>query len=177
MAALLHPVVLSSCSVHRPVEAYTPTREGTHGRVPAARHCDADASLRDARTSLLRAVSWRAEGVAAAGAFVPLWQGHTTGCLLLDVRLPGVSDVEHQRQLGRDRAHLPGMFMVVRGHEAWRAPALQAGDPDLRQLLHGHCGAGNSSCGSCTSVGWHMGLHCWSGVLPTSTGALDGCRQ
>ena len=45
---------------------------------------DDDASIRDALTSLLRAVSWRAEGFASAEAFLQSGQVHTTACLLLD---------------------------------------------------------------------------------------------
>ena len=121
---------------------------------------DDDASIRDALESLLRAVGWRAEGFTSAEAFLQSGQVHTTACLLLDVRLPGGSGLERQRQVGRDRAHLPGMCMLVCGHEARRALALHAGDTDLRQILRGHRIAGSFSCRSRTSVWWHMGLHC-----------------
>jgi two-component system, chemotaxis family, CheB/CheR fusion protein len=121
---------------------------------------DDDASIRDALTSLLRAAGWQVKDFAAAGTLLESGQVHTTACLLLDARLPGGSGLERQRQVGRDRAHLPGMCMLVCGHEARRALALHAGDTDLRQILRGHRIAGSFSCRSRTSVWWHMGLHC-----------------
>ena len=88
---------------------------------------DDDASICDALTSLLRAVGWRAEGFASAEAFLQSGQVHTTACLLLDVRLPGVSGLELQRQLCASHAHLPIIFMTAHGNEAMRAQALHAG--------------------------------------------------
>ena len=88
---------------------------------------DDDASIRDALTSLLRAVGWRAEGFATAEAFLQSGQVHTTACLLLDVRLPGSSGLELQRQLRSSQARMPIIFITAHGNEAMRAQALQAG--------------------------------------------------
>jgi len=88
---------------------------------------DDDASIRDALTSLLRAVGWRAEGFATAEAFLQSGQVHTTACLLLDVRLPGSSGLELQRQLRSSQARLPIIFITAHGNDAMRAQALHAG--------------------------------------------------
>jgi FixJ family two-component response regulator len=88
---------------------------------------DDDEPIRDALTSLLRSVGWRAEGFASAEAFLQSGQVHTTACLLLDVRLPGVSGLELQRQLRASHAHLPIIFMTAHGNDAMRAQALHAG--------------------------------------------------
>ena len=88
---------------------------------------DDDASICDALTSLLRAVGWRAEGFASAEAFLQSGQVHTTACLLLDVRLPGSSGLELQRQLRSSQACLPIIFITAHGNDAMRAQALQAG--------------------------------------------------
>jgi FixJ family two-component response regulator len=88
---------------------------------------DDDASIRDALESLLRAVGWRAEGFTSAEAFLQSGLVHTTACLLLDVRLPGVSGLELQRQLRSSQARLPIIFMTAHGNDAMRAQALQAG--------------------------------------------------
>ena len=88
---------------------------------------DDDASICDALTSLLRAVGWRAEGFTSAEAFLQSGLVHTTACLLLDVRLPGVSGLELQRQLRSSQARLPIIFMTAHGNDAMRAQALQAG--------------------------------------------------
>ena len=88
---------------------------------------DDDASIRDALTSLLRAVGWRAESFATAEAFLQSGQVHTTACLLLDVRLPGNSGLELQRQLRSSQALIPIIFITAHGNDAMRAHALQAG--------------------------------------------------
>jgi FixJ family two-component response regulator len=88
---------------------------------------DDDASIRDALTSLLRSVGWRAEGFTSAEAFLQSGQVHTTACLLLDVQLPGVSGLELQRQLRSRQARMPIIFITAHGNEAMRAQALQAG--------------------------------------------------
>jgi len=88
---------------------------------------DDDASIRDALTSLLRAVGWRAEGFATAEAFLQSGQVHTTACLLLDVRLPGSSGLELQRQLRSSQARIPIIFITAHGNDAMRAQALHAG--------------------------------------------------
>jgi FixJ family two-component response regulator len=88
---------------------------------------DDDASIRDALESLLRAVGWRAEGFTSAEAFLQSGLVHTTACLLLDMRLPGVSGLELQRQLRSSQARLPIIFMTAHGNDAMRAQALQAG--------------------------------------------------
>jgi len=88
---------------------------------------DDDESIRDALTSLLRSVGWRAEGFASAEAFLQSGQVHTTACLLLDMRLPGVSGLELQRQLRSSQARVPIIFITAHGNEAMRAQALQAG--------------------------------------------------
>ena len=88
---------------------------------------DDDESVRDALTSLLHAVGWRAEAFASAEAFLQSGQVHTTACLLLDVRLPGLSGLELQRQLRASQARPPIIFLTAHGTAAMRAQTLQAG--------------------------------------------------
>jgi FixJ family two-component response regulator len=88
---------------------------------------DDDESVRDALTSLLHAVGWQAEAFASAEAFLQSGQVHTTACLLLDVRLPGLSGLELQRQLHSSQTRLPVIFLTAHGTEAMRAQTLQAG--------------------------------------------------
>jgi len=88
---------------------------------------DDDESVRDALTSLLHSVGWQAEAFASAEAFLLSGQVHTTACLLLDIRLPGLSGLELQRQLRSSQARLPLIFLTAHGTEAMRAQTLQAG--------------------------------------------------
>jgi FixJ family two-component response regulator len=88
---------------------------------------DDDESVRDALTSLLHSAGWQAEAFASAEAFLQSGQVHTTACLLLDIRLPGLSGLELQRQLRSSQAWLPLIFLTAHGTEAMRAQTLQAG--------------------------------------------------
>jgi FixJ family two-component response regulator len=88
---------------------------------------DDDESVRDALTSLLHSVGWQAEAFASAEAFLQSGQVHTTACVLLDVRLPGISGLELQRQLRSSQARLPIIFLTAHGTETIRAQTLQAG--------------------------------------------------
>ena len=88
---------------------------------------DDDESVRDALTSLLHSVGWPAEGFASAEAFLQSGHVHTTACLLLDVRLPGISGLELQRQLHSSEARLPIIFLTAHGTATMRAQTLQAG--------------------------------------------------
>jgi FixJ family two-component response regulator len=88
---------------------------------------DDDESVRDALTSLLHSVGWQVEAFTSAEAFLQSGQAHTTACLLLDIRLPGLSGLELQRQLRSSQAYLPLIFLTAHGTEALRAQALQAG--------------------------------------------------
>ncbi len=88
---------------------------------------DDDESVRDALTSLLHSVGWQAKAFASAEAFLQSGHVHTTACLLLDVRLPGLSGLELQRQLRASQARLSLIFLTAHGTEAMRAQTLQAG--------------------------------------------------
>ena len=72
-------------------------------------------------------MGWQAEAFASAEAFLQSGQVHTTACLLLDVRLPGLSGLELQRQLHSSQARLPIIFLTAHGTAAMRAQMLQAG--------------------------------------------------
>src|SRR5262249_8949655 len=84
-------------------------------------------AIRDALTSLLRAVGWRTEGFTSAEAFLQSGQMHTTACLLLDMQLPGLSGLELQRQLRSSQARMPIIFITRHGNEGIRAEAWQGG--------------------------------------------------
>ena len=88
---------------------------------------DDEEAICDALTSLLRSVGWRAEGFTSAEAFLQSGQVHTTACLLLDLRLPGLSGLELLQQLRSSQARIPIIFITAHGNAAMRAQALQAG--------------------------------------------------
>ena len=90
---------------------------------------DDEAALREAIEGLVRSAGFRAEGFASAEDFLQSTCGDRAGCLILDVRLPGMSGLELQQHLARTGYHIPIAFITAQedsgGH--MRAQALRAG--------------------------------------------------
>jgi FixJ family two-component response regulator len=59
---------------------------------------DDDDSLRNSLNNLIRSVGFRAQGFSSAEAFLNSQQLHDTACLI-DVRMPGMSGLDLQRQM------------------------------------------------------------------------------
>jgi FixJ family two-component response regulator len=88
---------------------------------------DDDASMRDALSSLLRAVGWRVQTFATAADFIAEPRPPTPTCLVLDVRLPGTSGLELQRAL-RDQPDAPPIiFTTGHGDIPMSVQAMKAG--------------------------------------------------
>ena len=60
---------------------------------------DDDDSFRNSLNNLIRSVGFRAQGFSSAEAFLNSNQLHDTACLILDVRMHGMSGLELQRHL------------------------------------------------------------------------------
>lgn len=73
---------------------------------------DDDAGLRDALGDLLRSMGYRVLGYGSTDEFLAAGAPSTPGCLLLDVRLPGVGGLEFQEYLAKSRIHMPIVFMT-----------------------------------------------------------------
>ena len=96
-------------------------------RVPLIVIVDDDDSLRDSLDNLIRSVGFRVEGFASAEAFLQSQRAPETACLILDVRMPGMSGLELQRQLGAANEHIPIIFVTAYADDDVRACALAAG--------------------------------------------------
>lgn len=92
---------------------------------------DDDDSLRKSLDNLLRSVGFRTQGFSSAEAFLSSQQINDTACLILDVRMPGMSGLELQRQLGAGNWHIPLIFVTAHTDDAARAQALAAGAVDF----------------------------------------------
>ena len=88
---------------------------------------DDDPSVREALSSLLRAVGWQVETFPTAAAFLEFRRPDLPACLVLDSRLPGLSGLELQRQLV-DRGDAPPIiFMSSYGDIPVTVRAMRAG--------------------------------------------------
>lgn len=99
--------------------------------VPLIAIVDDDDSLRKSLDNLLRSVGFRAQGFASAEAFLSSTQVHDTACLILDVRMPGMSGLELQRQLVATNWRIPIIFVTAHVDDDARARALEAGAVDF----------------------------------------------
>jgi FixJ family two-component response regulator len=88
---------------------------------------DDDDSLRVALQGLLKATGFSAEAYASAEEFLKSGQQQQTGCLITDIRMPGMSGLELQAKLNADRCRIPIIFLTAHGDEKMRMQALRAG--------------------------------------------------
>lgn len=75
---------------------------------------DDDAAVRDSLQVLLKSVGISSEGYSTADEFLAGYDPKTPGCLVLDVRMPGMSGLELQRRLNEEKIVLP--IIMVSGH-------------------------------------------------------------
>ncbi|MGC4053363.1 MAG: response regulator transcription factor [Paludibaculum sp.] len=87
---------------------------------------DDDASVREALTNLLRSVGLKVETFSTAQEFIGS-KSYGPGCLILDVRLPGLSGLELQRQLTETSRELPIVFITGHGDIPMSVKAIKAG--------------------------------------------------
>jgi len=88
---------------------------------------DDDPSLRHALTNLLRSVGLRVETFGSAREFLAGPRPDAPGCLVLDVRLPGLSGLDLQRELAAAQIDLPIIFITGYGDIPMTVQAMKAG--------------------------------------------------
>jgi FixJ family two-component response regulator len=96
-------------------------------RIPLISIVDDDDALRNSLENLIRSAGLRAQGFSSAEAFLSSNQEDETRCLVLDVRMPGMSGLELQCQMAVANSHIPIIFVTAHGDDAQRAQALNAG--------------------------------------------------
>ena len=88
---------------------------------------DDDSSLREALRRLITSVGLSVEVFPTAQAFLKALRPEAQGCLVLDVRLPGLSGLELQRELADTDAPLPIIFLTGHGDIPMSVRAMKAG--------------------------------------------------
>ena len=92
---------------------------------------DDDESVREALQSLLRSVGYRAEAFDSAEEFLLSGRLPEMDCLILDVKMPGMSGMALQEGLERIKPPLPTVFLTAHADEATRRQAMQQGAVSL----------------------------------------------
>jgi FixJ family two-component response regulator len=88
---------------------------------------DDDPSVREALEDLFRSVGLRCELFDSARAFLNAARPPGPACLVLDVRLPGWSGLELQRELAAAQVELPIIFITAHGDIPMSVQAMKAG--------------------------------------------------
>jgi FixJ family two-component response regulator len=97
------------------------------GTQPIVYVVDDEASLRDALKSLLRSVGLRVEAFGSGADFLKAKLSDVAACLVLDVRLPGVSGLDFQSELAKAGIHIPIIFITGHGDIPMTVRAMKAG--------------------------------------------------
>jgi FixJ family two-component response regulator len=88
---------------------------------------DDDVSIREALRNLLRSVGWKVEAFGTAQEFLSSKRADAPACLVLDVRLPGLSGLDLQRQLVEANVQIPIIFITAHGDIQMSVRAMKAG--------------------------------------------------
>jgi FixJ family two-component response regulator len=88
---------------------------------------DDDASLREALASLFRSVGLQVKAFASAPEFLQAKLPDAPTCLVLDVRLPGLSGLDFQTELAKANIDIPIVFMTGHGDIPMTVRAMKAG--------------------------------------------------
>jgi len=88
---------------------------------------DDDESLRRSVGNFLRSVGFRVETFASAEDFLRSARRERTGCLVLDVRMTGMSGLDLLRHLAAGNVRVPAVVLTAHGDEDIRQRCLRAG--------------------------------------------------
>jgi len=88
---------------------------------------DDDASVRRGLSNLIRSVGLRVEVFASASEFLAVKRPDAPACLILDVRLPGLSGLDFQTELTKARNQIPIIFITGHGDIPMTVKAMKAG--------------------------------------------------
>ena len=88
---------------------------------------DDNAPVREAVASLLKSVGLHVKTFASAQEFLAAERPDAPACLVLDVRLPGLSGLDLQRELAEADIHIPIIFITGHGDIPMSVKAMKAG--------------------------------------------------
>ena len=88
---------------------------------------DDDPSVRSSLKFLLSTVGLQVESFGSADAFLRKKPSDVPSCLVLDVRLPGLSGLDFQRELAARKIHIPIVFLSGHGDIPMSVRAMKAG--------------------------------------------------
>ncbi len=109
----------------------TPPRGLASGELPIVYVIDDDESMRRALTNLFQSVSLRVEVFGSAPELLQRSLPDVASCLVLDIRLPGLSGLDFQTELAKANIRIPIIFMTGHGDIPMTVRAMKAGAVDF----------------------------------------------
>jgi FixJ family two-component response regulator len=88
---------------------------------------DDDDALRNSLDDLIRSIGFQTQGFRSAEEFLSSNQVRDAACLILDVRMPGMSGLDLQRQIVAGNWRIPIIFITSHVDDVARQRALDAG--------------------------------------------------
>src|SRR5580704_9843741 len=88
---------------------------------------DDDASVRNSLSSLFRSIGLKVEVFDSATDFLKFGRPDVASCLVLDVRLPGLSGLDFQTELAKANIRIPIVFITGHGDIPMTVKAMKAG--------------------------------------------------
>ncbi|MDQ7990715.1 MAG: response regulator transcription factor [Candidatus Dactylopiibacterium sp.] len=124
----------------------TPTNHGATAPDQLVYIVDDDEALRDSLLWLLDSTGIKAQAFSSAESFLSAWSSRMSGCLVLDIRMPGMTGLELQEKLHAMHSTLPIIFITGHGDVPMAVSALKSGavdfiekpfnDQDMVKLIH-----------------------------------------
>jgi len=100
-------------------------------RAPTVFVVDDDPAVGDSIRLLLRSVGLRSEVYLSGDEFLAAYEADRPGCLVLDIRMPGMSGIEVQERLRELGSTLPIIFVTAHGDVPMAVDAMKAGALDF----------------------------------------------
>ena len=112
----------------RPISSHEPASAGE----PIVFVIDDDVSMRRALTNLFQSVGLAVEVFGSAPEMLQSKLPDVASCLVLDIRLPGVSGLDFQTELAKANIHIPIIFMTGHGDIPMTVRAMKGGAVDFQ---------------------------------------------
>ena len=94
---------------------------------------DDDAAVREGLSRLVRSAGYPVECFETAGAFLETWRDGRPGCLVTDIRMPGMSGLELQERMRAEGSSIPTIILTGFGDVPGAVRALKGGALDFLQ--------------------------------------------
>ena len=94
---------------------------------------DDDQAVRDALQMLLRSVKMESQAYASGQEFLSALEENARGCVVLDIRMPGMSGMDVQKEISRRGTGLAVVFLTGHGDIPMAVEAIQVGAFDFVQ--------------------------------------------